>query len=191
MTSRCATSRRRFGEDVVECVGSVRPALRARRQADDARAPWTGEPRWPKSASPRPAQRHDDRARGGADARLHDGRARLRDRQRAEGRARAWPWTATAPGHSIDVVANRPTRPPASTASAPCITSRWRSRPAKSSSRLREELAAHGRAGDDGARSLLLPVDLLPRARRRAVRSGDDAAGLRGRRVRRSISAAA
>ena len=54
--------------------------------------------------------------------------------------------------------------------------------------RLREELIRYGLQGHRGARSLLLPVDLLPRAGRRAVRGGDDRAGLHGRRGARRRS---
>ena len=180
----------RFGEEVLRFADPSGLMVRAGRQ----------RPRRPRSrgratastrrGDPRPAQRDDDSCdRRRRPSTFMTGllgyRGRRRGRQphaRGGGRRRARPHDrhrATIP---------MPRRQ--STASARCITWRWRSRPTDEQLRLREELLRLGLARDRRARPLYFHVDLLPRAGRRAVRGGDDAARIHGRRDRRRRSGA-
>ena len=138
---------------------------------------------------PRAAQRDDDDRVAGGDDRVHDGPAGLQGRRRSRGPHAAWRVNGDEPGKVIDIV-HAPDAPRAmnglgtvhhvAMAVAAC------GRAAADAGRA----VAVWRQGHRGARSAVLPVDLLPRAGRRAVRDRDGAARVRRRRGRRRRSAA-
>ena len=103
-------------------------------------------------------------------------RAAARARRSASSRAGDGAWEARGERRGGAIVYDAPTAGAGAAARAPCTTSRGRpdGRPARRWQRARDRAPA--RTADAGHRPLLLPLGLLPRAQRRAVRARDDRA---------------